>query len=57
MKKKPKIVEAEEKYVRILMGAPVEDYKRIGVKVLDGKLKWSYYGCDGDKGYQYYLVL
>ena len=54
---KVKAKASDDKYIRISIGASVEDYKKINDRVLREEIKWAYYGIDNDKGYQYYIVL
>ena len=54
-KKEPKT--KEKKFVRIKVNSTKEEFSTILQRVQKGELKWSFYGTDGETGYQHYEVL
>ena len=57
IKTKPKNKRSENKYIRLALGANMEDRKAFSERIQKGELKLAFYAVDGDVGYHYYLVL
>lgn len=47
----------EKKFVRVKANSTKDEYSAILQRVQKGELKWSFYGTDGETGYQHYEVL
>lgn len=52
-----KVKKSDDKYIRIPYESNQEERKQMNDRVHKGELKYGYFAIDGDKSYDYYLVL